>query len=171
MRGLQGEKIVGDPGGADRRRIFCGPYHRSPDRPAHEAHQVVRSLRLTATGGHRTLDGGKTWQKGLFNEEVRQFADRAALTRSRVYAGMCPVRLLRSEDGGTTWEPLDGLLDLPAEVQKKWDAPPVLRGPSTCTTRSGHLHSSRRCELDLRPTRARWRRVEPRSRKDVGRSQ
>jgi photosystem II stability/assembly factor-like uncharacterized protein len=76
-------------------------------------------------GGHRTLDGGKTWQK-ILNEEVRQFAIDPH-DENVIYAGMCPVRLLRSEDGGTTWEPLDGLLDMPAEVQKKWDAPEVLR--------------------------------------------
>jgi photosystem II stability/assembly factor-like uncharacterized protein len=76
-------------------------------------------------GGFRTIDGGKSWQK-VIDAEVRQWAIDPH-DENVIYAGMCPVRLLRSEDGGATWEPLDGLLDIPAEAQQKWEAPPVLK--------------------------------------------
>jgi photosystem II stability/assembly factor-like uncharacterized protein len=45
-----------------------------------------------------------------------------------VYAGIGPVRLFRSEDGGSSWEPLDGLLRFPDEVKAKWTVPERLRG-------------------------------------------
>jgi hypothetical protein len=77
-------------------------------------------------GGYRTLDGGKTWQK-ILDDEVRQFAIDPHDDKI-VYAGLSPVRLLRSEDGGMTWERLDALTALPADVQKKWDTPDSIRG-------------------------------------------
>ena len=45
-----------------------------------------------------------------------------------VYMGIGPIRLFRSENGGTKWEPLDGMLSFSDEVKKKWDVPPRLRG-------------------------------------------
>jgi photosystem II stability/assembly factor-like uncharacterized protein len=39
-----------------------------------------------------------------------------------VYAGTEPSRVFRSADGGTTWEPLDGLLELPS--RPTWSFPP-----------------------------------------------
>ena len=77
-------------------------------------------------GGYRTRDAGKTWEKVL-DGDVRTFTIDPHDERV-VYAGIGPVRLFRSEDGGTTWAPLDGMLDFPAEVKHKWDVPPPFRG-------------------------------------------
>jgi hypothetical protein len=77
-------------------------------------------------GGYRTMDGGKSWQK-IMEGDVRTFTVDPHDDRV-VYMGMGPVRLLRSEDTGETWEPLNGLLELPDEVKKKWDVPARLRG-------------------------------------------
>jgi len=77
-------------------------------------------------GGYRTKDGGKTWEK-IMEGDVRTFTvDRH--DERIVYMGIGPIRLFRSEDGGTKWEPLDGMLDFSDEVKKKWDVPPRLRG-------------------------------------------
>ena len=77
-------------------------------------------------GGHRTQDAGRTWEKVL-GGDVRTFTvdphDECV-----VYAGIGPIRLFRSEDRGSTWEPLDGLLQLPDEVKSKWTVPERLRG-------------------------------------------
>jgi BNR-Asp box repeat len=77
-------------------------------------------------GGYRTEDGGKTWQK-IMEGDVRTFTIDPHDERV-VYMGIGPIRLFRSEDRGTTWEPLDGMLELPEEVKKKWDVPARLRG-------------------------------------------
>jgi photosystem II stability/assembly factor-like uncharacterized protein len=77
-------------------------------------------------GGYRTLDGGKSWEK-IMDGDVRHFAIDPHDERV-VYMGTSPVRLYRSEDGGAKWEPLDGMLDFPDDVKKKWAVPPYLRG-------------------------------------------
>lgn len=77
-------------------------------------------------GGYRTRDAGKTWEK-IAEGDVRQFAIDPH-DEDVVYMGIGPVRLFRSEDGGTTWEPLDGLLAVPDEARRKWDVPTPYRG-------------------------------------------
>jgi hypothetical protein len=77
-------------------------------------------------GGYRTEDGGRSWQKVL-EGDVRTFTVDPHDERV-VYAGIGPVRLLRSEDNGVTWEPLDGLLQLPDSVQSQWSVPPTYDG-------------------------------------------
>jgi len=77
-------------------------------------------------GGYRTMDGGQTWER-IMEGDVRTFSVDPHDERV-VYMGIGPIRLFRSEDMGKSWEPLDGMLDLSAEVKKKWDVPPRLRG-------------------------------------------
>jgi hypothetical protein len=77
-------------------------------------------------GGYRTEDGGRSWQKVL-DGDVRTFTVDPHDERV-VYAGTGPIRLFRSEDNGVSWEPLDSLLELPAEVQKQWTVPEAYRG-------------------------------------------
>ena len=77
-------------------------------------------------GGYRTKDGGKTWQKVL-DGDVRTFTVDPHDERI-IYAGIGPIRLFRSENGGTSWEPLDAMLDFAEDVKQKWDVPPRLRG-------------------------------------------
>lgn len=77
-------------------------------------------------GGYRTDDGGESWQKVL-EGDVRTFTVDPH-DESVVYAGTGPIRLFRSEDRGLTWEPLDGLLQMPEEVKSKWDVPQAYRG-------------------------------------------
>jgi hypothetical protein len=77
-------------------------------------------------GGYRTGDGGKTWRK-IMEGDVRTFTIDPHDERI-VYMGSGPIRLFRSEDSGNSWEPLDGILDLPEHAKQKWDVPPRLRG-------------------------------------------
>ena len=77
-------------------------------------------------GGYRTEDGGRTWQK-ILEGDVRTFTIDPDDERV-IYAGIGPVRLFRSEDRGTSWEPLDGLLLLPDEVKANWSVPEHYRG-------------------------------------------
>lgn len=77
-------------------------------------------------GGYRTQDSGRTWEK-ILDGDVRTFKIDPDDERV-VYAGIGPIRLFRSEDGGSSWEPLDGLLQFPDEVKKKWTVPERLRG-------------------------------------------
>ena len=77
-------------------------------------------------GGYRSDDAGKSWTK-IMEGDVRTFTVDPHDERV-VYMGMGPIRLLRSEDAGNTWEPLDGMLAIPDEAKKKWDVPPRLRG-------------------------------------------
>jgi hypothetical protein len=77
-------------------------------------------------GGYRTRDAGKTWEK-IYEGDVRQFA-LDPKEEGVVYMGIGPVRLFRSEDDGTTWEPLDGLLAVPDEAKKKWGVPGKYKG-------------------------------------------
>ena len=58
-------------------------------------------------GGYRTDDGGKSWKK-VFEGDTRCFAVDPHDDRV-VYAGLGPVQLMRSEDGGDTWENLESL--------------------------------------------------------------
>jgi len=89
-------------------------------------------------GGYRTRDAGKTWEKVL-EGDVRTFTIDPHNQRV-VYAGIGPVRLFRSEDEGSSWEPLDGMLDLPPEAKKKWDVPPPYRGREEPHVRYVFIH-------------------------------
>jgi hypothetical protein len=89
-------------------------------------------------GGYRTRDGGKTWQK-IMEGDVRTFTIDPHDERV-IYMGIGPIRLFRSEDGGTKWQPLDGMLDLPEEAKKKWDVPPRLRGIEKPHVRHVFIH-------------------------------
>lgn len=77
-------------------------------------------------GGYRTQDGGGSWEK-ILDGDVRTFTIDPH-DEDVVYVGIGPVRLFRSEDRGSTWEPLDGLLQLPDEVKSKWGVPERLKG-------------------------------------------
>ncbi|MBI4524426.1 MAG: hypothetical protein HY695_11530 [Deltaproteobacteria bacterium] len=77
-------------------------------------------------GGYRTQDGGRTWEK-VVEGDVRTFTVDPHDERV-VYAGLGPVRLLRSEDCGSAWEPLDGLLRVSDQVKSKWSVPERYRG-------------------------------------------
>jgi len=89
-------------------------------------------------GGYRSRDAGKTWAKVL-DGDVRCFTIDPHDERV-VYAGSGPVRLFRSEDGGTSWEPLDGMLDFSPEVKKKWAVPPPYRGREEAHVRQVFVH-------------------------------
>lgn len=77
-------------------------------------------------GGYRSEDGGKTWTK-VMDGDVRTFSVDPH-DEQVVYMGTGPIRLFRSEDRGKTWEPVDRLLELSAEVKKKWGVPARLQG-------------------------------------------
>ncbi len=77
-------------------------------------------------GGYRTGDGGRSWQKVL-EGDVRTFTVDPHDERI-VYAGKGPIELLRSEDNGVTWQPMDGLMQLPETVQDQWCVPPSYAG-------------------------------------------
>jgi photosystem II stability/assembly factor-like uncharacterized protein len=72
-------------------------------------------------GLYGSEDAGLGWRK-LLDGDIRAVSVDPADDRV-VYAGTEPVRLYRSEDGGRTWEEIEALLDLPAEVRKKWTYP------------------------------------------------
>jgi photosystem II stability/assembly factor-like uncharacterized protein len=89
-------------------------------------------------GGYRSRDRGVKWDK-ILEGDVRCFAldpydDRV------VYAGTGPVRLLRSEDGGNTWENLDGLQQLPEQVKSQWTVPEAYRGIQHPHVRNIFIH-------------------------------
>jgi photosystem II stability/assembly factor-like uncharacterized protein len=77
-------------------------------------------------GGYRTQDGGGSWEK-ILDGDVRTFTIDPH-DENVVYVGIGPIRLFRSEDSGSTWKPLDGLLQLPDEVKAKWGVPERLKG-------------------------------------------
>ncbi|MDC0033893.1 hypothetical protein OAJ57_04965 [Alphaproteobacteria bacterium] len=77
-------------------------------------------------GGYRTSDGGKSWHK-ILEGDVRTFTVDPHDERV-IYAGAGPVTLYRSEDKGTTWQTLNGLLDVPDVVKNQWNVPAVYDG-------------------------------------------
>ena len=89
-------------------------------------------------GGYRTEDGGQSWRKVL-EGDVRTFTVDPHDERV-VYAGTGPIRLLRSEDQGLTWEPLDGLSRMPDAVQEKWNVPAMYSGKIPPHVRHIHVH-------------------------------
>jgi hypothetical protein len=89
-------------------------------------------------GGYRTEDAGKSWTK-IMEGDVRTFTVDSHDERV-VYMGIGPIRLFRSEDTGKTWEPLDGMLDLDADVKKKWGVPPRLVGIEFPHVRHIYVH-------------------------------
>ena len=72
-------------------------------------------------GAYRTDDAGKSWKRVLEGDS-RCFAVDPRDDRV-VYAGLGPVQLMRSEDGGDTWENLESLQQMPEEVQNQWCVP------------------------------------------------
>ena len=85
-------------------------------------------------GGYRSDDGGMSWER-IIDEDVRAFAVDPH-GQGSVYAGAGPIRLHRSTDRGRSWQPLDGLLDMPEQVREKWTVPVVYRGiyePHVCS--------------------------------------
>lgn len=89
-------------------------------------------------GGYRTRDAGTTWEK-IAEGDVRTFTIDPHDDRI-IYMGTGPVRLLRSEDGGSTWEPLDGLLDVSNDVKAKWGVPRVYEGIEVPHVRYVFIH-------------------------------
>ncbi|MGH7846712.1 MAG: hypothetical protein ACREQW_16315 [Candidatus Binatia bacterium] len=89
-------------------------------------------------GGYRSRDGGKKWEK-ILDGDVRCFALDPYDERV-VYAGTGPVRLLRSEDDGSTWENLDGLQQLPEQVKSQWTVPEAYRGIQHPHVRNIFIH-------------------------------
>ncbi len=84
-------------------------------------------------GAYRTDDGGRSWKKVL-DGDARCFAVNPHDDRV-VYAGLGPVQLMRSEDGGDTWENLESLQQMPKEVQNQWCVPGAYAGvqfPHVC---------------------------------------
>jgi hypothetical protein len=95
-------------------------------------------------GGYRTADGGQHWKK-ILEGDVRTFTVDPHDERV-VYAGSGPVRLWRSEDNGCSWEPLDGLLDVPEAIKNQWGVPAVYEGQFTPHVRHIFVHPE---EVDL----------------------
>jgi photosystem II stability/assembly factor-like uncharacterized protein len=76
---------------------------------------------LGAGGVRKTTDGGRTWtDAGLAGQQVFSVAVSAA--DGAVYAGTEPSALFRSDDGGSSWRELTGLLDLAS--RPTWSFPP-----------------------------------------------
>jgi hypothetical protein len=77
-------------------------------------------------GGYRSGDGGASWHKVL-DGDVRTFTVDPH-DEQIVYAGTGPIALLRSEDQGLTWAPLEGLTQVPDAVQSQWSVPAPYKG-------------------------------------------
>ena len=73
---------------------------------------------VTQDGLYCTRDEGRHWQR-MLEGDIRWVTVDPAEDRV-VYAGTEPVKLFRSEDGGDSWEELEGLGALPPEVQQHW---------------------------------------------------
>ena len=73
---------------------------------------------VTQDGLYCTRDEGRHWQR-MLEGDIRWVTVDPAEDRV-VYAGTEPVKLFRSEDGGDSWEELEGLRALPPEVQQHW---------------------------------------------------
>ena len=91
----------------------------------HDRPEVVFAA-VAFDGGYRTQDGGQTWEKVL-DGDVRTFTAHPC-DEQVVYAGIGPIRLFRSDDRGSNWEPLDGLLQMPEEVKAQWTVPETYLG-------------------------------------------
>ncbi len=91
----------------------------------HDRPEVVFAA-VAFDGGYRTQDGGQTWEKVL-DGDVRTFTVHPC-DEQVVYAGIGPIRLFRSDDRGSNWEPLDGLLQMPEAVQAQWTVPEAYLG-------------------------------------------
>ncbi len=89
-------------------------------------------------GGYRTDDAGKNWKK-VIEGDVRCFSVDPYDDRV-VYAGLGPVELKRSEDGGDTWESLESLQQMPREVQDQWCVPEIYRGVQFPHVRNIFIH-------------------------------
>lgn len=94
----------------------------SPDRPERLLCGTWRD------GVWRSDDAGRAWSRaseGIPHPQVTSLAisphERVA-GRPVAYAGTEPSALFRSEDGGSSWQPCPGLLDLPSSSE--WSFPP-----------------------------------------------
>ncbi len=127
----------------------------------HVIHHIVADPRdpkvvlMAAKTGHlgptvfRSTDRGRTWKeaaqppafrKAVAGEDARSVQAVFWLTaghaseRGTWYAGTSPAGLFRSEDGGVTWQPIEGLNDNPQ--YRKW-----MGGPQDGTPDGPKLHS------------------------------
>jgi photosystem II stability/assembly factor-like uncharacterized protein len=76
---------------------------------------------VTHDGVYRTTDAGANWSKVLDGDVRALMVDPTA--DDVVYAGMEPVHLHRSEDGGETWEEVTSLVEMPEEIRTRWWSP------------------------------------------------
>jgi photosystem II stability/assembly factor-like uncharacterized protein len=75
----------------------------------------------TPSGVRLSDDGGERWvDPELPERDV--FSVAVSAVDGTLYAGTEPSRLFRSADGGSTWQALDALLELPS--QPTWSFPP-----------------------------------------------
>lgn len=77
---------------------------------------------IAFNGAYRTRDGGKTWEK-ILDVDARTFTIDPH-DENVIYLGAGPIRLYRSVDCGSSWEPIDTMLDFSPEVKKKWGPAP-----------------------------------------------
>jgi photosystem II stability/assembly factor-like uncharacterized protein len=87
------EAVVALPNGS----VFCGVPH---------------------DGVYASPDGEARWDRVL-ETDVRALA-AAAKEPWTLYAGTEPVALYRSNDGGDSWEEIEGLRQMPEEIQAEW---------------------------------------------------
>jgi photosystem II stability/assembly factor-like uncharacterized protein len=73
---------------------------------------------VTKEGLYATWDGGNSWTLA-FPENVHAVAVDPSHSNF-VYAGIEPVGLFRSENGGRNWKELSGLRRVPEHVREKW---------------------------------------------------
>ena len=72
-------------------------------------------------GVYRTTDAGAHWSKVLDGDVRALLVDPT--DDEVIYAGTEPVHLYRSEDGGDAWEEITPLVEMPADILKKWWSP------------------------------------------------
>ena len=105
-------------------------------------HPEIVFAAVAFDGGYKSFDAGRSWKK-IAEGDVRTFTIDPHDERV-VYMGIGPIRLFRSEDGGDHFEPMDSMLDFPADVTKKWEVPPRLRGIEKPHVRHVFIHPDER---------------------------
>jgi photosystem II stability/assembly factor-like uncharacterized protein len=90
---------------------------------------------VTHDGLYRTGDAGKRWLKVLDGDIRSVTVDPG--DDNVVYAGVEPVALFRSEDGGAHWQEITTLKALPHSVRKNWWYP---QPPHHGHVRNIHVH-------------------------------
>lgn len=72
---------------------------------------------------YASVDSGRSWDQ-VFQREGKIYTLACDPTDPRiVYVGMEPVALLRSRDGGDTWEEVESLRRQPESVRERWWSP------------------------------------------------